>query len=719
MKPRLTLLLTFVLSAALLSPQPALLVSAISPQTPRRDLRLAQSKPVTTLPVKAKRWALVIGVDQYRDDQISSLKGAANDAKTLAEALTRYAGFPADQVILLATDQPDERQPTRVNILRRLSNLVTLVPKDGLLLVSFAGHGMERSGQAFLIPTDAQLGDDISFLEETAISVTRMKDRIRAVGVGQVLMLLDACRNDPVGRANTTNPLTEAFVNGFNFDVRNREVTAFATLYATAVGQRAYEYSEKRQGYFTWAVVQAMSGAAANDKGEVTLSALLKYVQDTVPKLISIDLGAGKQQKPFAITEGYKADELVIAAVPVRIPDTAANTPPPNTDTSAATELSFWEAIRTSTDPADYEAYLEKWPNGTFATLARRRAKAKAADATPTNPAPVNPNSTPAKSSVRMSVAGVPLTAMTFTTANVDASGKVINKRQEQCQGFTEDVGNGVRLEMIEIPAGEFMMGSTDAEVETAWAEAKNSDKETKLRWIRVETPQHRVSVPAFAMGKYEITQGQYQAVMGKNPSHFRGDDLPLDVVSWEDAVEFCLMLSAKTGRQYRLPSEAEWEYAARAGTTTPFAFGETITPQIVNHRGLYPYGIALKGTSWDEIFSVGHKKARPRIHTEKGTFRERTVSVGSLGVANAFGLYDLHGNVWEWCQDMWHDNYNGAPTDGAAWISGGDQQSRVLRGGSWYNYGWDCRSANRFNFAHGASSIDFGFRVVVSARTQ
>src|SRR4030081_3947420 len=135
-------------------------------------------KKVGGLAVCAVRWALVVGVDKYQDPQISPLKGSDNDARLIANALARKAGFPQDQVILLSTDQPLERQPTRVNILRRLSNLSTAVPKDGLLLISFAGHGMERGGQAFLLPSDAQISDQISCLEETAISMNRVKERI-------------------------------------------------------------------------------------------------------------------------------------------------------------------------------------------------------------------------------------------------------------------------------------------------------------------------------------------------------------------------------------------------------------------------------------------------------------------------------------------------------------------------------------------------------------
>ena len=189
-------------------------------QTPATNTAVpavSQGNQVTALPVSAKRWALVIGVDKYQDPQISPLKGSDNDARLIANALVRYAGFPQDQVILLSTDQPTERQPTRVNILRRLSNLSTAVPKDGLLLVSFAGHGMERGGQAFLLPADAQISDQISFLEETAISMNRVKERIKETGVGQVVVLLDACRNDPGGRADAPNNLEQRLHQRFQF----------------------------------------------------------------------------------------------------------------------------------------------------------------------------------------------------------------------------------------------------------------------------------------------------------------------------------------------------------------------------------------------------------------------------------------------------------------------------------------------------------------------
>jgi hypothetical protein len=172
---------------------------------------------------------------------------------------------------------------------------------------------MERGGQAFLLPSDAQVSDDVTLLEQTAVNVLHIRDWVKRTGVRQVLLILDACRNDPAGRANADNPLTETYTRGFNFDTRNREVEAFVTLYATGIGHRAYEFKEKRQGYFTWALVEALRGRAANERGEVTLDGLVSYLQDRVPKQVQIDLGQGKKQLPYAVIEGYKADELVIA----------------------------------------------------------------------------------------------------------------------------------------------------------------------------------------------------------------------------------------------------------------------------------------------------------------------------------------------------------------------------------------------------------------------
>ena len=206
------------------------------------------------------------------------------------------------------------------------------------------------------------------------------------------------------------------------------------------------------------------------------------------------------------------------------------------------------------------------------------------------------------------------------------------------------------------------------------------------------EYPQHPVTVKSFLMGKYPVTQAQWKAVaefdeveryLDPEPSNFKGDNLPVEFVTWYDAKEFCQRLSKKTGRKYRLPSEAEWEYACRADTANPFHFGETITTDLANYKGVdWDFG----GTIYLGFYGNG-----PR-----GESREKTTPVGSFKVANNFGLYDMHGNVWEWCLDHWHDSYQDAPSEGGAWLTGGDASLRVIRGGGWFHPPVDCRSANR-----------------------
>jgi formylglycine-generating enzyme required for sulfatase activity len=244
---------------------------------------------------------------------------------------------------------------------------------------------------------------------------------------------------------------------------------------------------------------------------------------------------------------------------------------------------------------------------------------------------------------------------------------------------FTEDLGKGVKLEMIAIPGGTFLMGSPENEAER----------------LSYESPQHQVTVPSFFIGKYQLTQAQYQAIMGANPSSFKGNNRPVENVSWDDAVAFCKKLNQKTGKNYRLPSEAEWEYACRAGTKTPFYFGDNITTDLVNYDGNYSY------------------KSAP-----KGKYRQQTTDVGTFP-PNPFGLYDMHGNVWEWCEDDCHENYINAPTDGSAWNSRSGSH-KLLRGGSWGNNPAYCRSAFRFGLNNLDDYYSIGFRVVCSgaART-
>jgi len=277
-----------------------------------------------------------------------------------------------------------------------------------------------------------------------------------------------------------------------------------------------------------------------------------------------------------------------------------------------------------------------------------------------------------------------PLLNFDFYIVTVDTFGKEVDRYRHSAKYFGEELGKNVTIEMVSIPGGTFMMGSPDF---TGGAE---------------EHPQHEVSISPLFMGKYPVTQTQWKAVaalpeisqpLKPYPSKFKGANLPVENVSWYEATEFCARLSSHTGREYRLPSEAEWEYACRAGTTTAFHFGEVVTSALVNCNGGDAY--------------IGRSRSR---------FRRYTSNVGSYEVANAFGLYDMHGSVWEWCADPWHINYHGAPIDGSVWLVGGDPHRRVLRGGSWNFSAELCRSASRsWNEADDGLRL-CGFRIVFSA---
>ncbi|MDJ0715186.1 MAG: formylglycine-generating enzyme family protein [Prochloraceae cyanobacterium] len=304
-----------------------------------------------------------------------------------------------------------------------------------------------------------------------------------------------------------------------------------------------------------------------------------------------------------------------------------------------------------------------------------------------------------------------PLQQWTFETPTVNRRGETIKTTPHTASYFTETLTDSVGIEMVAIPGGTFTMGSPENE------KGRYDD----------ESPQHQVTVSPFFMGKYPVTQAQWKAIASRtelkveidlepDPSEFKGDNRPVEQVNWYEAVEFCQRLSRLTGRDYRLPSEAEWEYACRGvreplnlengESYPPFYFGETISEKLANYD------------------------ASVYADEPEGEYRGKTTPVGQFP-PNAFGLYDLHGNVWEWCADDWHDNYEGAPTDGSAWLdsnepSNTNQENQsysdkndendsysVMRGGSW-SYGPDfCRSAARYDLNREYRYDAVGFRVV------
>jgi len=252
------------------------------------------------------------------------------------------------------------------------------------------------------------------------------------------------------------------------------------------------------------------------------------------------------------------------------------------------------------------------------------------------------------------------------------ARGAVGGAMKDAAGDMKDTFVNTIGATMVFIAPGTFTMG-------TPAGEESREAHET----------QHRVTLTrGFYMGKTEVTQAQWKAVMGNDPSNFKGDTLPVEQVSWDDCVEFCRKVSAKEGKKYRLPTEAEWEYACRAGTTTPFHFGPTITRQQANFNGTATYGGSAKGED-----------------------RQKTTAAGSFS-ANAWGLQDMHGNVWEWCSD-WYGPYGGDVQNPIGATAGSD---RVLRGGSWDCSPQSCRAGDRYRGTAGSRDYDFGLRLALDS---
>ncbi|HEY2973251.1 MAG TPA: formylglycine-generating enzyme family protein [Pyrinomonadaceae bacterium] len=322
-------------------------------------------------------------------------------------------------------------------------------------------------------------------------------------------------------------------------------------------------------------------------------------------------------------------------------PPTPPPAHPPTPPIRASAEISFWNSIKNSTNPQDFKRYLDKYHRGKFAASARNRLRAleEAArkDATRKEGAKPNEEKQPL-----------------ITTRNPPPAGTIAK--------------NWLGMELVYLWPESFTMGSNNGSGD--------------------EKPVHPVTIKeGFYMGRYEVTQAEWYQIMGNSPSFFNGDRLPVEQVSWDDVRSFLNILNQQArARQdefeYRLPTEAEWEYACRAGTTGDYA-GD------VDKMAWHAHN------SGNQSHPVG--KQQP----------------------NAFGLYDMHGNVREWCEDWYHGNYVGAPTDGSAWLSGGEQEYRVLRGGSWYSLAVNLRSAIRYGNTPDLHGNDIGFRVVARVRSQ
>jgi formylglycine-generating enzyme required for sulfatase activity/uncharacterized caspase-like protein len=607
----------------------------------------------------SKNWAICIGINHYYN--LQPLQYAVKDAASVRDFFLNEIKF--EQVYYFADDSPPiitprgemRSRPTYANLKRFFREWFQSAPLSvgDNFWFFFAGHGELYEDHDYLLPIDVDPGD----IPGTALRVSDIADSLRNCGADNTVLLVDACRDRGKRKGQ-----------GFGVEAQKGTIT----IYSCSPSRSSYEIEALQHGAFTYALLEGLRLQGANNCA--TVERLDQYLCARVPAL---NERYGKpSQTPRTSVEPISKKSLIL------IPQ-------------QATRLQDVMALKNSAYGAEHEDDLnlaqEIWVRVLAASSTDQdavKAIGRLAIRQATLTSPSSPPATAGRRSIEDVSAAKPKPTeptISFEVVTVDGKGNVTQREQRSAEYRQEALGNGVNLDLMMIPGGSFQMGSPNDQ---------GNDN---------ERPQHKVTVKPFLMGRYQVTQAQWKAVsalpivereLEAESSRFKGAQRPVGNVSWDDAVEFCKRLSKQTGRRYRLPSEAEWEYACRAGTATAFHFGETITSELANYDATYTYG-----------------------DSPEGEYRKETTNVGNFP-ANAFGLHDMHGNMWEWCQDHWHENYaGGAPTNGNAWLSNDENAVRLLRGGSWGLNPHFCRSANRGSGARGNNWSNYiSFRVMCAS---
>ena len=686
-----------------------------------------------------ERLALLIGNSAYPSNE-AFLPNPVNDASDLAAVLAERLNFNVTV----------ERNLTREQMQSSLEQFgEKLRVAGGMGLFYYSGHGMQFQGENYLIPIGAEqaLFSPNYDVEQNTIKAREISALLQAAANQVNIIILDACRDNPFqfkGRERRPTGLSQMVVPGGSlmaYAARANEVASdgkgkrnspyaaslieqinqndtlsvmqlftqvqAATVKKTDGFQAPGFYSELNQDY---CLIGECVENSPDLLREIILQTLIHW-QPIVATVIAIwviwlgwrfnwvgglvawgrysaveqgkayiaDIQAERdRQQAAAKKERRKADRQQAAAEKADMArqQAAAKKERRKADQQAAAEKAEiarqQAAAKKERRKADQQAAAEK------AEIARQQAAAKEERRKADQQAAAEEERRKAarqQAAAKRRKVAQHGKLFEFETVTFNANGEIIRRESKPARDQTEDLGNGVTLDMVSIPGGSFMMGSPE-------------DEEERERWGTKET-QHQVTIKPFLLAKYEVTQAQWQAVMGNNPSRFKGTNRPVEKVSWNDAIDFCQRLSDMTGKTYRLPSEAEWEYAARAGTTTPFHFGETITTDLANYYGRSTYASA-----------------------PKGVYREETTNVGSFP-PNAFGLYDMHGNLWEWTGSEYDKNYQGKEL--LSLTSAKASSHLEFRGGSWGSKPWYVRAAYRSGYSDGTRDGSVGFRLARS----
>jgi len=620
-------------------------------------VRPAPTPPPAQLPRADENWIVAVGINRFKDEKVNPLSFCAADAKAVYKFFLDAGFAPADRAYLLTTDAPAESKdyPTRINILKAVQYAAEHATDQSTILLFFGSHGfVDSKGESYILPQDGDSG----LLSDSGVAVARINEMLRGSKSKRKVVFVDACRNTPFKDAKGQAVEGRAAVKSEVFLEALKSASGQVTLAACGPGQASFEDSASGHGVYTAHLLKGLGGAArADERGLIDVSSLQKYLAEAVP--------AWSRQMRRDVQNPWMWGEMSVP-IPLAMAKSGAGIPP---------------LTPTPVGPSDLEKELA-------AVREKEKMKEKAQESYGTL-AGVEKETATTRAEADKRLRLWKLYVQEYGSAEyqiAEAEQKVsfYEKWTAPAQpstpsmpstpggekkSMTADLGGGVKMELVWVPAGSFQMGSPSSE-------SGHSDD---------EGPVHSVELDGFWMGKYEVTQEQYEAVMEKNPSNFKGAKNPVEMVSWNDATDFCRKLTDKVGRasspakSFRLPTEAEWEYACRAGSTTRFCFGDSDS-----NLGDYAWYTANSGS---KTHPVGEKKA------------------------NEWGLYDMHGNVWEWCGDWYADKYGAGSAKNPQGASSGE--CRVLRGGSWNGDPHRCRSADRGRSDPTGTNNGSGFRVV------
>ena len=629
-----------------------------------------------------ERVALVIGNAAY--EHVPPLANPRNDAEDMAALLGRL-GFAVTEGL----DLTDAAMEDRIRAFARRAKVAEVA------LLFYAGHGMQVGGVNYLLPVDARLADEAD-LDFEAVALDLV---LKSMGTGTNLVFLDACRDNPfarswagTGRSAVGRGLTR---------VEGASASGMFIAFATDPDSIAAD-GEGRNSPFTAALKRHIETPG------LEVNSLLTAVRNTV-------LGnTGNVQRPWSNSSLSAAFYFVPppSSTIETAPGPIVGAPDPATET--------WLQIRATADVRQLERYIATYPNSPYRMAAELRLNELLLQ-----PFTVMPE--PPSARVRLAErtesyhAGMMLPAGEYPV-EVSADGyetRTVTVRHDGSPTTQRVALRKVGLqtgdqfrecpecpEMVVVPAGSYRMGSPSDE-------QGREENEGTVHGVTISAP--------FAIGRHEVTVAEFGRFVDatgysaknscsthepdskkragrswRNPGFGQSGRFPVVCVSWNDAQAYVVWLSRETGKEYRLPSESEWEYAARAGTSTA-RYWEGGESGQCRHANGADVSIQERYESWEEVVACrdGH------VHT---------ASVGRFA-ANDWGLHDMLGNVWEWTEDCWNDSYAGAPSDGNAWEYG-DCAKRVLRGGSWYDTPSYLRASVRINSASGIRTSDFGFRV-------